>query len=528
MGGPNDWLKLTDKESAEIDAAIERSPFLSNISRMVRDRATDHKLVRAAEPYVDPRIILSSSDKTKTERLLDEAEFSYFLSQTGITEQEYSTVVAYVHERLMDDAQANRKVSISASDIEQRILATRAVVARHPESIDIRGYTIGVFSKATAVVEWTGVLTLGEVVVFLVTHPRFTLSLILDFIPVIGDIKGMAEAIIGRDLITFEKLPNWARGLSFAASIAGFAKICWKLVKAGIRAGAKIAAKALAPIVIFAAITNKTPAASMRFMREAAAIDESVLVAASKRAPDIERGAVAITKVEAEAMQQMTRLLSPEEIAKVEKAVAREAAKTIDAVKNSGKSLPDLGGTGRAVVTGTSGAGRAGRKPKGKGKGAPKVTPKVLPEWISKLKGKLSKRGALKEVAAKVHSLEKLEGQTVAAVEVKIGDRTVYAAASNSGASAGEGFTKFQEVALKKMDIVVIPSTLNEAVHAEINVLKWLNKMKEARKTGEVVTVVRWGISSGRQGYRICEACKAVLETLGGEIETFENLGKTY
>ena len=47
------------------------------------------------------------------------------------------------------------------------------------------------------------------------------LSIILDFIPVIGDIKGVAEAIAGEDLLTGEKLEPWERALGLIPLVPG-------------------------------------------------------------------------------------------------------------------------------------------------------------------------------------------------------------------------------------------------------------------------------------------------------------------
>jgi hypothetical protein len=39
------------------------------------------------------------------------------------------------------------------------------------------------------------------------------LSLVLDFVPVVGDVKGIAEAVTGRDLLTGQELEPWERAL---------------------------------------------------------------------------------------------------------------------------------------------------------------------------------------------------------------------------------------------------------------------------------------------------------------------------
>jgi len=61
------------------------------------------------------------------------------------------------------------------------------------------------------------------------------ISLALDFVPFVSQVKGIAEAVIGRDLITGDELPNWARGLSGALGFAPFAKLSFRAVKTGVR-----------------------------------------------------------------------------------------------------------------------------------------------------------------------------------------------------------------------------------------------------------------------------------------------------
>ena len=58
-----------------------------------------------------------------------------------------------------------------------------------------------------------------------------TLSAIVDFIPVVGNIKSGIEIAIGRDLITKRKLEDWERGVGFAAVFGG------GLVKGAVRGG---------------------------------------------------------------------------------------------------------------------------------------------------------------------------------------------------------------------------------------------------------------------------------------------------
>jgi hypothetical protein len=50
-------------------------------------------------------------------------------------------------------------------------------------------------------------------------------SLLLDFVPVVGTAKGVVEAILGRDLLTGEKLSWWERGLGVLPVVGGVAAI---------------------------------------------------------------------------------------------------------------------------------------------------------------------------------------------------------------------------------------------------------------------------------------------------------------
>jgi Pre-toxin TG len=60
-------------------------------------------------------------------------------------------------------------------------------------------------------------------------------SLFLDFLPVIGTIKSAIEAITGRDLITGDELPNWARALRAAAGGYSGGARGWKLAGSGVK-----------------------------------------------------------------------------------------------------------------------------------------------------------------------------------------------------------------------------------------------------------------------------------------------------
>ncbi|WP_110931549.1 RHS repeat-associated core domain-containing protein [Paenibacillus bouchesdurhonensis] len=56
-------------------------------------------------------------------------------------------------------------------------------------------------------------------------------SMALDFVPVVGNAKGIIEAVIGRDLITGEKLAPWERGLAVLGPLGKGTRNAAKLVK---------------------------------------------------------------------------------------------------------------------------------------------------------------------------------------------------------------------------------------------------------------------------------------------------------
>ena len=70
---------------------------------------------------------------------------------------------------------------------------------------------------------------------------RHMVSLMIDFIPIVGQVKGLVEGIIGRDLITGDELPNWARGLSILLAIIPEAHGVISSGEAGVKALARVA-----------------------------------------------------------------------------------------------------------------------------------------------------------------------------------------------------------------------------------------------------------------------------------------------
>ncbi|HEX7151615.1 MAG TPA: pre-toxin TG domain-containing protein [Thermoanaerobaculia bacterium] len=72
-------------------------------------------------------------------------------------------------------------------------------------------------------------------------------SLALDFVPVVGQLKAALEAISGRDLITGRHLADWERGLNILLSVLPSAKAAFRGGKAGLAALAKATAQSGKP-----------------------------------------------------------------------------------------------------------------------------------------------------------------------------------------------------------------------------------------------------------------------------------------
>lgn len=118
------------------------------------------------------------------------------------------------------------------------------------------------------------------------------ISLILDFTPIIGQLKGVAEAIIGRDVITGRQLADWERGLNALLALIPSARGIFNTGKSGLRllAGAALksgqsaeevyrvtkAASKLSEAEVVAAkqIANGKPVNPAQFEKVAGSLDE--------------------------------------------------------------------------------------------------------------------------------------------------------------------------------------------------------------------------------------------------------------
>jgi hypothetical protein len=72
--------------------------------------------------------------------------------------------------------------------------------------------------------------------------------MMLNFVPLAGQLKVIAEAIIGRSLFTGEKLPDWVRGLDLLIAIIPEAKLIFRSGKAGLTKLAGAAVESAKPV----------------------------------------------------------------------------------------------------------------------------------------------------------------------------------------------------------------------------------------------------------------------------------------
>ena len=503
----------------------------SSLTRMTFDTGTTDRISKVNDKAIGAgskaalSFALPSAQEIQAERLYFEAEFKSLLSKAGITEYEFGVIIAYISQinewNKELKKQGKSEIKLTEDDIIQRILATRPQEPRFPGTIDPRGYNVGLFPRTTVAIGFLAadlveclkpentINCIGECIIFLLKFTGVIASFMLDLTPVIGNIKGLIESYTGEDLITHQKLPMWARvlGASLAAIPSARAFIKLTLIGAkAVKVSAKGVVKPLIQIAFFAALAHKTPAETMRLIKNVATLDETALKLALKEAEKAS-GGLKVSRIQISAAQGLGKLLPLDGIANIQRTAAAKASKPITgnaARPVGGNKIPDLPDALPVRDAGRSGS-RSGRKPKPKPKG----------------KTDLSKPGAMKEVASKIHGIEKLKGQTVAIVEMIIDGKTFYGAATNSR----RGWSIKQSKVLKAAGIKQIESVLREVVHAEVNVLSWVNKLK---KEGKKVQVLRWGVSSGRLGHYICDACRTIIDSLGGVIEEFSALGKTY
>lgn len=80
-----------------------------------------------------------------------------------------------------------------------------------------------------------------------VEQAPFAVSVLLDFTPVIGQLKAVVEAILGRDLITGAELATWQRGLNLLLALLPEAKGIFRAGRSGLTALARLVAESSLP-----------------------------------------------------------------------------------------------------------------------------------------------------------------------------------------------------------------------------------------------------------------------------------------
>jgi len=320
------------------------------------------------------------AQKAQADLIQSYAEYKTMLAEAGITEQEFEILVQYIRETSQVNKELKRhnkpEIRLGEMDLEQRILAARPQTPRFPGTLDTRGYNIGITPRTELAGEYigTGVINFTEALVeYFWEHPGAELSLVLDFLPVIGELKAGIEAIYGRDLITGEEIPTWARALGATIAVIPAAKGIMKLTSLGgklaRRAGSMV--RKLAPIAVVAALSYKAPAEAIRLMKNVAELDEAAMKLAKIEA-DAAKGVLHATELQEKATQEVSKLLTAQEAAELDRRAVRESATPRpDVPAPPAKKLPDAP---EALPVGQRGKASATRKPKGKPK--PKPRPK--------------------------------------------------------------------------------------------------------------------------------------------------------
>jgi Pre-toxin TG len=135
------------------------------------------------------------------------------------------------------------------------------------------------------------------------------ISLICDFIPYVGPIKGLIEGIVGVDLITGDELAGWQRVLAILP--AGI-EHCGTILK-----GAKYVAKGAASlaksdelliVLVLATKTGKHPIQVIQNMKAVATMSERAVVAAGDEAKAMKGAkALTVTETQAEALNEVKK-----------------------------------------------------------------------------------------------------------------------------------------------------------------------------------------------------------------------------
>ena len=180
------------------------------------------------------------------------------------------------------------------------------------------------------------------------------LSFICDFIPYVGQIKGLIEGVAGVDILTGDELSGWQRVL--AVLPAGI-EHCGSIVK-----GAKIAARAaskaakspeLLVILTLAAKSGKHPVEIINNMKAIAAMSEKAVIAA-KDEVKIASGAktLVVTENQAEALNEVRKTVDKIKASpKVALPSISKYAPQAEAAAAAAKHAAAIGGNGDPAVS---------------------------------------------------------------------------------------------------------------------------------------------------------------------------------
>jgi hypothetical protein len=297
---------------ADPTAIAAEAQSLSDVKSTSNPAITRTSAVRPSSIPLGP-----IAQKAQADLIQSYAEYKIMLAEAGITEQEFEILVQYIRETSQVNKELKRhnkpEIHPSEMDLEQRILAARPQTPRFPGTLDTRGYNIGIIPRTELAGEYigTGVINFTEALIeYFWEHPDAALSLVLDFLPVIGELKAGIEAIYGRDLITGEEIPTWARALGATIAVIPAAKGIMKLTSLGgklvRRAGSMV--RKLAPIAVVAALSYKAPAEAIRLMKNVAELDEAAMKLAKIEA-DAAKGVLHATELQEKATQEVSKLL---------------------------------------------------------------------------------------------------------------------------------------------------------------------------------------------------------------------------
>ena len=317
------------------------------------------------DPLGTPNWVISLAE-AEADAARAREQYAQMLTDAGVSDAEFRALAAYIRD------QAQYGVTPTDGDLENFVLSRRPQMPRHPGIIDPRGhYFPGLQAAAwvTPIVPYVEVLA------------PLALSIALDFVPYLGPIKIVVESIRGKDTITGDEIPLWARllgPLGLAASNAG--KIV-KVVGAAARlaratasaAKLRIGVRLLGPLLAIVAHARVPPAEAVRILDRLAQVDIAAARTAKAEA-EVAGGVLAFSRAQATTLRGSSALLRAEQIAEMERTQSRMAAAAEGAVPKA----PVKGGAAadEALAAETAAGKQRGRRPARRpGGGRPPLDP---------------------------------------------------------------------------------------------------------------------------------------------------------